>query len=413
MTLAASHSKMKQDSTDLRFDFAPAELTSQIRQASRRNPTGYWTIQFEGTEEHEAVQWYISLLEGKVVYCGLDTPSCTDFLDIMQRFSGLRKGAMGQHLKMLRSSQMDKQGKQLKKMIRQLVVAGLVSVEDVEKAFKIYILNDFDRYLLHSGGGSAVFTEAPEFKDFTPIDGFDLNAILLESIRRRVEWTAFQPLIPSLECILTLPSKSANGVSLQEAQWQTLKGLIQDGKTLTEISQSMGKDGLIVAKSFVNLIQQKLIVIQSDGEEEQPPEEKVTSSDGPPEVFIVDDSPLLIRQFRNLLEHWGYIVHASEDSVSAVDKILKIKPDIIFLDINMPEVTGFDLIKQIRRQADLTAVPLVMLTAEKSVSNQWRAQWASCKFLAKPRSADDVSEFRVELKELLRDLAPLSSDVLV
>lgn len=410
MTLAASHSTMKQDSTDLRFDFAPAELTSQIRQASRRNPTGYWTIQFEGTEEHEAVQWYISLLDGKVVHCGLNTPHCKDFLDIMQRFSGLRKGAMGQHLKMLRSTQLEKQGKQVKKMIRQLVMAGVVTLEDIEKAFKVYILNDFDRYLLHSGHGSAVFTEAPDLKDFVPINGFDLNAILLESIRRRVEWTAFKPLIPSLECLLTLPSKTANGVSLQEAQWQTLKGLIQEGKTLTEIAQSMGKDGLLVAKSFVNLIQQKLIVIQ--GNEEDPPEE-IKGAEGPPEVFIVDDSPLLIRQFRNLLEHWGYVVHASEDSVSAVDKILQIKPDVIFLDINMPEVTGFDLIKQIRRQANLTAVPLVMLTAEKSVSNQWRAQWASCKFLAKPRSADDVSEFRVELKELLRDLAPLSSDVLV
>ena len=107
------------------------------------------------------------------------------------------------------------------------------------------------------------------------------------------------------------------------------------------------------------------------------------------------------------------MVHSSEDSVSATEQILEIKPALIFLDINMPVVSGFDLIKQIRRQPDLNDVPLVMLTAEKSVSNQWRAQWASCKFLAKPRSPDDVSEFRTELKDLLRALAPLASDVLV
>ena len=311
---------------------------------------------------------------------------------------------------MLRSTQIEKNGKQVQQMVRQLVVAGLVTLEEIEKSFKVYILNDFDRYLLHSGSGTAVFTEVPEFKDFVPIPGFDINTILLESIRRRVEWTAFKPLIPSLEAQLTLPSKSANGVSLQEAQWQTLKGVIQDGKTLTEIAQSMGKDGLTVAKSFEKLIQQKLIVIQSDDDE---PTDSVKSADKSPEVFIVDDSPLLIRQFRTLLKHWGYVVHSSEDSVSAVEQIVQIKPDVIFLDINMPVVNGFDLIKQIRRQADLTGVPLVMLTAEKSVSNQWRAQWASCKFLAKPRSPEDVSEFRTELKQLLRDLAPLASDVLV
>ena len=170
----------------------------------------------------------------------------------------------------------------------------------MKKRFKIYLLNDFDRYLLHSGGGKAFFTPVPDFLEFVPINGFELNTILLESIRRRVEWTSFKPHIPSLESLLTLPSKSANGVSLQESQWQTLKGLIQDGKTITEIAQSMGKDSLLVAKSFNNLIQQKLIVIPS--EHEEPPED-VRGPNAAPEVFIVDDSPLLIRQFRNLLEH--------------------------------------------------------------------------------------------------------------
>ncbi|NJN24311.1 MAG: hypothetical protein HC810_07905 [Acaryochloridaceae cyanobacterium RL_2_7] len=92
---------MKQNSPDLRFNFTSAELTSQIRQASSRNPTGYWTIQFEGTEEYEAVQWTISFLEGKIIHCGRNAPSCKDFLDIMHRFSNLRKGVMGQHIKVV------------------------------------------------------------------------------------------------------------------------------------------------------------------------------------------------------------------------------------------------------------------------------------------------------------------------
>jgi hypothetical protein len=241
----------------------------------------------------------------------------------MQRFAGLRKGAIGQHLKVLRSNPGEKQGTQVKQMIRHLVVAGLVNIEEIEKAFKIYLLNDFDRYLLHTGGGNAFYTPVPAFSEFVPIKGFELNTILLESIRRRVEWTSFRPQIPSLESILTLPSKSANGIILQETQWQTLKGLIQDGKTITEIAQSMGKDSLVVAKSFTNLIQQKLIVIPSTNEDE--PTEVVKTANQIPEVFIVDDSPLLIRQFRSLLEHWGYIVHACEDSVSATEKILKRK----------------------------------------------------------------------------------------
>jgi CheY-like chemotaxis protein len=72
----------------------------------------------------------------------------------------------------------------------------------------------------------------------------------------------------------------------------------------------------------------------------------------------------------------------------------------------MPGASGFDLIKQIRRQPQLTSIPLVLLTAEKTVSNQWRAQWASCKFLAKPRTSAEIPVFRTELRQMLEEMAP-------
>ena len=81
----------------------------------------------------------------------------------------------------------------------------------------------------------------------------------------------------------------------------------------------------------------------------------------------------------------------------------------IFLDVNMPGASGFDLIKQIRRQPDLSSLPLVLLTAEKTVSNQWRAQWASCKFLAKPRTSAEIPVFRTELRQMLEEIVPIAN----
>jgi CheY-like chemotaxis protein len=75
----------------------------------------------------------------------------------------------------------------------------------------------------------------------------------------------------------------------------------------------------------------------------------------------------------------------------------------------MPGATGFELIKQIRRQPGLATTPLVLLTAEKSVSNQWRAQWAQCKFLAKPTTVEEVPLFQADLQTLLRDIAAIAS----
>ncbi|WP_271253297.1 response regulator [Pseudanabaena sp. Chao 1811] len=132
-----------------------------------------------------------------------------------------------------------------------------------------------------------------------------------------------------------------------------------------------------------------------------------------PKVFIVDDSPVLLQQMQRLLTNWGYQVDFTDNAEAATEKILDYKPSIVFIDINMPSLNGFDLIKQIRRQRDLSTLSLVLVTAENSMTNNFRARWANCRFLAKPRSSSDTPKFRDELRNLLRELAPLSTDTLV
>jgi CheY-like chemotaxis protein len=132
-----------------------------------------------------------------------------------------------------------------------------------------------------------------------------------------------------------------------------------------------------------------------------------------PRVFIVDDSPVLLQQMQRLLISWGYQVDFTDDAEAATDRILDYKPTIVFIDINMPSLNGFDLIKQIRRQRELAALSLVLVTAENSMTNNFRARWANCRFLAKPRSSSDTPKFRDELRNLLREIAPLSTDTLV
>lgn len=132
-----------------------------------------------------------------------------------------------------------------------------------------------------------------------------------------------------------------------------------------------------------------------------------------PKVFIVDDSPVLLQQMQRLLLNWGYQVDFTDNAEAATDRILEYKPSIVFIDINMPALNGFDLIKQIRRQKDLATMALVLVTAENSMTNNFRARWANCRFLAKPRSSSDTPKFRDELRNLLREVAPLSTDTLV
>jgi CheY-like chemotaxis protein len=96
-----------------------------------------------------------------------------------------------------------------------------------------------------------------------------------------------------------------------------------------------------------------------------------------------DLAPLLLKQFGNLLTNWGYQLSLVNDSANATRQMLSEKPDIVFMDINMPNLNGFDLIKQIRRQPSLASIPLVLVTSENTITNSFRAKWANCRFLGK------------------------------
>lgn len=168
----------------------------------------------------------------------------------------------------------------------------------------------------------------------------------------------------------------------------------------------------LAQKNIVSIVPLKERKPDSDIGDRQPVTAPKNVKDEP-RVFIVDDSPVLLQQMQRLLISWGYQVAFTDDAEVATDKILEYKPTIVFIDINMPSLNGFDLIKQIRRQRDLASLSLVLVTAENSMTNNFRARWANCRFLAKPRSSSDTPKFRDELRNLLRELAPLSTDTLV
>lgn len=134
-----------------------------------------------------------------------------------------------------------------------------------------------------------------------------------------------------------------------------------------------------------------------------------------PQVMVVDDSPVQLKQLGELLKTWGYRTQLIGDPRTVTQIMLEQKPSIAFMDINMPGITGFELIKEIRKETSLKDIELVLITSADNVTNKFRASWAKCRFLAKPKSSDEehIQEFRHQLRQILREIVPLSSDVLV
>ena len=91
---------------------------------------------------------------------------------------------------------------------------------------------------------------------------------------------------------------------------------------------------------------------------ETTPEEREASK-----VLVVDDEPRNVRILQIHLNAQGYTVYTAEDGVEALDIVEKDAPDLILLDINMPKMDGFEVVKRIRANKATEFIPIVMITA--------------------------------------------------
>ncbi len=82
-------------------------------------------------------------------------------------------------------------------------------------------------------------------------------------------------------------------------------------------------------------------------------------------VLVVDDFATMRRIVKNILTQLGFkhIVEA-DDGVTAVDVLKAEKVDMIISDWNMPKMTGLELLKHVRGEADLADIPFIMVIAE-------------------------------------------------
>ncbi len=81
-------------------------------------------------------------------------------------------------------------------------------------------------------------------------------------------------------------------------------------------------------------------------------------------VLVVDDHPDVVAIIRSILEAQGYEVLAAYGGREAMTKLEGCRPDLVVLDIMMPEVSGFAVLKWMRATPRLASIPVILLTAK-------------------------------------------------
>lgn len=102
-------------------------------------------------------------------------------------------------------------------------------------------------------------------------------------------------------------------------------------------------------------------------------------------IVCIDDSESMLNIIDNYLGSQDFQVTLIQDSMKALMKITSIRPDLILLDIGMPNVDGYQLCSLIRKSSILKDIPIVMVTGNKGLIDRARARLAGATdYLAKP-----------------------------
>ena len=116
-------------------------------------------------------------------------------------------------------------------------------------------------------------------------------------------------------------------------------------------------------------------------------------------ILIVEDNALNIKLFCDLLAAHGHEPQAVTDSRQALDAAHEFAPDLVITDIQLPHVSGLDLIRLIRADKQLKEVPIMAVTAYASLGDEERIRGAGAEsYVTKPIS---VARFVQEVDSLL------------
>jgi chemosensory pili system protein ChpA (sensor histidine kinase/response regulator) len=129
----------------------------------------------------------------------------------------------------------------------------------------------------------------------------------------------------------------------------------------------------------------------SVAEPERPVVEQRPAAPQAPLVLVVDDSLTVRRVTQRLLVREGYRVTLAKDGLDALERLAEEKPQMVLSDIEMPRMDGFDLVRNIRGDARLRDLPVIMITSRIAQKHRdYAAQLGVDHYLGKPYSEEDL-----------------------
>ena len=108
-------------------------------------------------------------------------------------------------------------------------------------------------------------------------------------------------------------------------------------------------------------------------------------------VLIVDDSRTIVRALQLMLEREGYLTFSAADGVQAIAMTKRQRPDVVLMDVVMPNMNGFEATRALVNDPLTAAIPVIMMSGTEQVSDRaWGIRLGAKGFLAKPIDKEEL-----------------------
>lgn len=270
------------------------------------------------------------------------------------------------------------------------------------------------------------------FSYFLSLSLEEIHPALTEIAELRQEWhnQGLDKLLPNLAPTLTEKGKTIHNPTQQ---------LYLNGEfTIWDIALKLKQPIAKVTKSLLPWQQKELIEFKTipdlpapveDVVEESKPSKPVTTSPstannninplsnkpaslGKSQFLIacIDDSPIVIHNLKSILAPAGFQVLSIQEPMAGFAQLIEHKPDLILLDLNMPNANGYSICKFLRETPVFVKTPIIILTAQDSSIDRTRAKLVGANdFISKPPEAKAlvnlIRSYLPQTKEALNQLA--------
>ena len=125
-------------------------------------------------------------------------------------------------------------------------------------------------------------------------------------------------------------------------------------------------------------------------------------------ILIVDDSPVQLMGIRRIVEKLGHEPLTAEDGAAGVEAAKRELPDLILMDVVMPNLNGFQATRTLSRESTTRDIPVVLVTTkDQDTDRMWGMRQGARAYLTKPFSESDLSDV---IGRLLGDEATAQPD---